>query len=84
MSEMIERGLLFDRLATIYDPDPNALKAKIYAVIQGMDGLNITACLLCRNYQWLNNTPVCIKHMSSEWKPDEFCSKGEPIPKEEK
>ena len=40
----------------------------------------IIRCERCRSYQWVNATPVCLKHMSSEWEPDDYCSKAKRIP----
>lgn len=40
----------------------------------------IIRCEFCRFYQWVNATPVCLKHMSSAWEHGDYCSRAEQIP----
>lgn len=47
---------------------------------EGEKKKGVLHCEGCRFHQWVNDVPACLKHMSSEWKLDDYCSKAEPIP----
>lgn len=74
---LIDRTELFNRLATITAADPNEMKAKIYAVIQDMDGkpdgagiVRCKECYMCDEEMWCS-------FYDSIMESDDFCSCGE-------
>lgn len=74
---LIDRTELFNRLATITAADPNEMKAKIYAVIQDMDGepgavdiLRCKECYMCDEEMWCS-------FYDSIMESDDYCSYGD-------
>lgn len=84
---LIDRTELFNRLATITAADPNEMKAKIYAVIQDMDGepgaVDILRCKECKWFDADENESdswhLCTRHfgMYINFAEDDYCSYGE-------
>ena len=75
MSDLISRGELFNRLASVWTIED------VYAVIQDMPTkeMDIIRCKDCAFYKTdSHGIPYCrIKNYGYGWKPDDFCSSAE-------